>query len=86
MSHGFDLNWEVSQGFSHKALMFSIYVGNLFDVVRFRLSSVLVYFGVTQRYLLFCANSIEKSDLCPCWMKAGCRFLCVFTDIINHSF
>ena len=51
MSHGFDVNWGISQGFSHKALMFSIYVGNLFDVVRFHLLSVLVYFGVTQRYL-----------------------------------
>ena len=50
MSHGFDVNWGISQGFSHKALVFSIYVGNLFDVVRFLLS-VLVYFGVTQRYL-----------------------------------
>ena len=51
MAHGFDVNWGISQGFSYKALMFSIYVGNLFDVVRFRLLSVLVYFGVTQRYL-----------------------------------
>ena len=62
MSNGFDLNWGVSQGFSHKAFSFLIYVSNLFDVIRFRLFSVLVYFGVTQRYPSYSVRIILRNQ------------------------